>query len=207
MNSIKDSIISNSEFENQYFLENTSDYFSFAKNVNALLNSNGGEIYLGINQKNKVIGIFPDFELEEIKKIIKYHFVEEISFSSEVIEVDFKLVLKLSFKESLIKPQYIKILKNKELYLIKRGEIIKGNHIIEKMLKFKSLNGGRPIVFSKNEMDLNKIIEVNSNISLNRLYKMTNFPKKSVDFVLVRLLNWEMIDYKISEGSCYFYSI
>ena len=75
------------------------------------------------------------------------------------------------------------------------------------MLKFKFLNGVRPNDFSENEKDLFKIIKLNSNLSLNRLYKMTDLPKKIVDFVLVRLLNWEMIDYKISDGSCHFYSI
>ena len=194
--------------ENKFFIPSTDDQLLFAKYINALLNSEyGGTIYIGINQKQKVQGVFPSYELIAIEKIISEFNIKNIDFLSEIIEIDKKLIIKLVIKGASVKPQYLKFLESKEVYIIHQSKLIKANHIIEKALKFKVVNGNPPQVLSNEESEIKKHIELKTNISLNNLYKVSSLPKKTIDFVLVRLLNWNKINFNILDGSCYFTSI
>ncbi len=204
MNSIKE-IVSNSKGGHNFFIPSTDDHFLFAKYINALINSElGGIIYIGINQKNKIYGIFPTYEFETIQSINKHYFLKDVHYLSEVIELNKKLIIKLSIAPSIVKPQFVINKGKKEVYLIHEGELIKANNILEKALKYKEINGIPPADLSKDELEIKKKIELNANISLNNLYKVTSLPKKTIDFVLIRLLNWNQINFKIFEGSCYF---
>ena len=189
MNSIKE-IISNSKEGNKFFIQSTDDHYLFAKYINALINSElGGIIYIGINQKNKIYGVFPTYEFETIQSINKHYFLKDAHFLSEVIELNKKLIIKLSIAPSIVKPQYVINKGKKEVYLIHEGELIKANYILEKALKYKEINGIPPADFTNDEVEIKKKIELNANISLNNLYKVTSLPKKTNDFVLARLLN------------------
>jgi predicted HTH transcriptional regulator len=204
MHSLKQILLESKEYH-KFFIPSSEDHFLFAKYVNALLNSeSGGVIYIGINQKNKIIGVFPSVELETIKTLNKNYFLNDFHFLSETLELENKLVLKIAIDSSLIKPQYIKNKESKDVYIVHHSEVVKSNHIIEKSLRYKISNGNCPINLSKEELEIKEIIELNANISLNNLYKVTNLPKKTIDFNLVRLLNWNQINFKIIEGSCYF---
>jgi len=204
MISIKE-IVSNSKGGHNFFIPSTDDHFLFAKYINALINSElGGIIYIGINQKNKIYGVFPTYEFETIQSINKHYFLKDVHFLSEVIELNKKLIIKLSIDPSIVKPQFVINNGKKEVYLIHEGELIKANYILEKALKYKEINGVPPADLSKDELEIKKKIELNANISLNNLYKVTSLPKKTIDFVLVRLLNWNQINFKIFEGSCSF---
>ena len=93
MNSIKE-IVSNSKGGHNFFIPSTDDHFLFAKYINALINSElGGIIYIGINQKNKIYGIFPTYEFETIQNINKHYFLKDVHFLSEVIELNKKLII------------------------------------------------------------------------------------------------------------------
>ncbi len=204
MHSIKDILLENKKGY-KFFIPSTDDHFLFAKLLNALTNSeSGGIIFIGINQKNKITGVFPKSEFEAIKNINKHFFINDIHFLTETLEIDNKLIIKLSVDSSLIKPQYVKNKEKKEVYIVHDGEAIKANHIIAKTLKYKTLNGTPPIELSLYELDIKNKIELNTNISLNNLYKICSQPKKIIDYVLVRLLNWNHITFKILDGSCYF---
>ena len=204
MISIKE-IVSNSKGDHKFFIPSTDDHFLFAKCINALINSElGGIIYIGINQKNKIYGVFPAYEFETIQSINKHYFLKDVHYLSEVIELNKKLIIKLSIDPSIVKPQFVINNGKKEVYLIHEGELIKANNILEKALKYKEINGIPPADLSKDELEIKKKIELNANISLNNLYKVTSLPKKTIDFVLIRLLNWNQINFKIFEGSCYF---
>ena len=204
MISIKE-IVSNSKGGHNFFIPSTDDHFLFAKYINALINSElGGIIYIGINQKNKIYGVFPTYEFETIQSINKHYFLKDVHFLSEVIELNKKLIIKLSIDPSIVKPQFVINNGKKEVYLIHEGELIKANYILEKALKYKEINGIPPADLSNDEVEIKKKIELNANISLNNLYKVTSLPKKTIDFVLVRLLNWNQINFKIFEGSCSF---
>ena len=206
MSSIKE-LLSIDSAENKFFIQSTDDKILFLKCLNALLNTElGGVIYLGINQKEKIQGVFPSYELKAIEDIISQFKIDIVDFLTEVIEIDQKLIIKLIVKEAVKKPQYIKLHDKKEVYIIHHSNLIKANHIIEKALKYKDINGNPPLVLSNNEKEIQRYIHLNSNISLNYLYKFISLPKKTIDFVLVRLINWNKIDFTILEGSCHFTS-
>lgn len=207
MHSIKDILSENKEVL-KFFVPSTDDHLLFAKFLNALTNSeSGGIIFIGINQKNKITGVYPKLEIEAIKNINKHYFFDEHHFLTETLELDNKLIIKLSVESSLIKPQYLKNKDKKEVYIVHRGEAVKANHIIVKTLLYKTINGIPPLEYSIDELQIKNNIELNSNISLNNLYKICSQPKKTIDYVLVRLLNWNNITFEILDGSCYFKAI
>lgn len=197
-------IISLGENENQLFIESSNDKLKLAKQINAILNSNGGSIYIGINSKKKIVGVYPQHELEEFKIISALYFQKDFKFNFEIIEIENKLLLKLIIFESISKPIYLKNDQNKEVYLNQKGEVVKASSLIVKMLKFQSENNEIPNQFSNDETQLLELIRLKSPISLNLIYKSTSIPKKTVDYILVRLLNWKQIHFKLNDGTCYF---
>ncbi|MFH1187704.1 MAG: RNA-binding domain-containing protein, partial [bacterium] len=109
-------LIKNGESEKVEFKENFND--SAIETLVAFSNSKGGKIFIGINDKKKIIGV--DLNGESLQKIINevkqktdYKIIPEI----EMVKIDKKTIIVLSISEYPSKPlsfrgKYYKRVKN-----------------------------------------------------------------------------------------------
>ncbi|MEM8526452.1 MAG: RNA-binding domain-containing protein [Bacteroidota bacterium] len=101
-------LISNGETSKVQFKENVRNEISIAQEMVALSNSKGGQILIGVNDKNwEITGLQAD-DLRRLDSLIstaaQSHVKSPIVVSTEVIDVDFKKVLIINVVEGTDKP-------------------------------------------------------------------------------------------------------
>ena len=64
----------------------------FARKITSLNNTSGGKLLIGINEKGKVIGVYPKDELENIPVVLANFCSNIVHYSSETIEIKNKLI-------------------------------------------------------------------------------------------------------------------
>lgn len=157
---------------------------SFAQKITSLINSSGGKLLIGVNEKGKIIGIYPKDELENIPIVIANFCSNPIEYSSEVIEINNKLVLVLTF-EKAIKIAALTFDKKFVYYYRIDSTICKANKIIVKFWSYeRELTPTSPSSLEDEEIVYKNI----NNITLSQLYTRTKLSKSVIDVTVSWLL-------------------
>ena len=157
---------------------------SFAQKITSLVNSSGGKLLIGVNEKGKIIGIYPKDELENISIVIANFCSNPIEYTSEVIEMNNKLILVLSF-EKTIKIAALTSDKTLEYYYRIDATICVANKIIVKLWSYeRELTSSCPSSLEEEEIVYKKI----NNSTLSQLYTRTKLSKSVIDVTVSWLL-------------------
>lgn len=156
----------------------------FARKITSLNNSSGGKLLIGINEKGKVVGVYPKDELENIPIVIANFCSNSLKFISEVVEIKNKLIVVLTIQ----KTTKIAALSNDKTleyyYRIEHNTYI-ANKIIEKLWRFeRDKTGVSPCSTEEQELVLRNV----NNHTLSQLYTYTKLPKSVVDIAVSWLL-------------------
>lgn len=157
---------------------------SFAQKITSLINSSGGKLLIGVNEKGKIIGIYPKDEQENIPIVIANFCSNPIEYSSEVIEINNKLVLVLTF-EKAIKIAALTFDKTFVYYYRIDSTICIANKIIVKLWSYeRELTPTSPSSLEAEEIVYKNI----NNITLSQLYTRTKLSKSVIDVTVSWLL-------------------
>ena len=157
---------------------------SFAQKITSLINSSGGKLLIGVNEKGKIIGIYPKDEQENIPIVIANFCSNSIEYTSEVIEIDNKLILVLSF-EKAIKIAALSSDKTLVYYYRIDSTICIANKIIVKLWSYeRELTPTSPSSLEAEEIVYKNI----NNITLSQLYTRTKLSKSVIDVTVSWLL-------------------
>jgi predicted HTH transcriptional regulator len=156
----------------------------FARKISSLNNTSGGKLLVGVNDKGKIIGVYPKDELENIPIVIANFCSNPIEYTSEVIEMNNKLVLVLSF-EKTIKIAALTSDKTLEYYYRIDSTICVANKIIVKLWSYeRELTPTSPSSLEEEEIVYKNI----HNITLSQLYAGTRLTKSVIDVTVSWLL-------------------
>ena len=157
---------------------------SFAQKITSLINSSGGKLLIGVNEKGKIIGIYPKDEQENIPIVIANFCSNSIEYTSEVIEINNKLVLVLTF-EKAIKIAALSSDKTLVYYYRIDSTICIANKIIVKLWSYeRELTPTSPSSLEAEEVVYKNI----NNITLSQLYTRTKLSKSVIDVTVSWLL-------------------
>ncbi len=165
------------------------DEILFAQKISSLANSNGGKLIIGVNEKGKIIGIYPKDEIENIPIILANLCSSPIEFTSEVIELNNKFLLILK----IFKSTKIATLTNDNTFdfYFRIGEkICTANKIIEKLWSYE-YESTRELPGNSKELEL--VLLNANNHTLTQIYNSTKLPKSHVD----TLVSWLLYTRKI----------
>ena len=156
----------------------------FARKITSLNNTSGGKLLVGVNDKGKIIGVYPKDELENITLVIANFCSNPIEYSSEVIEMNNKLVLVLTFEKS-IKIAALSFDKTFAYYYRIDSTICVANKIIVKLWGYeRELTPTSPSTLEEEEIVYKNI----NNITLSQLYTRTKLSKSIIDITVSWLL-------------------
>lgn len=190
--------------ESQVFVQNLDDSFEIAKTLVALANTKGGKLIVGLKSNGKIIGIFPDDEIEKLRCISK-GCIPELFYQIEIQEIGFRLILIVSIEKSLNPPHFVINEFGKKITYIRVGmQNVLANKIRLQMWKYKDQNGEFPNLFSPEEFKIIEIIKSNPSISHTQIYKKSDIAIDTIDYCLVRLINWNIIQMEITESGSFF---
>jgi len=188
MNSQSDSL------DKAYF-ENSDNHFEIAKTIVAFSNTNGGLIYIGVNQKQKVKGVIPKNVLDDLK-IVQLQLVKGIiSLNIDEILESNKYYFKLSVHKT-DKPgaQAIEEKTNKyNAYIFVENQIITAPMLLQYAWKYKGDNGNPPLTLTSEEEIVLNLISENSKLTITQLHKKSNLSMNQIEYITVRLINWNFI--------------
>lgn len=156
----------------------------FARKITSLNNTSGGKLLIGINEKGKVIGVYPEEELENIPIVLTNVCSSTFLYSTEVIAIKNKLLVEVNVlsqpKIAIISPNH-----PPEYYFRINGNIRLATKITHKYWSFqKDHNPISPCTKS----DLDTILNCIENNSLSQIYLQTELPKSTVDVAISWLL-------------------
>jgi predicted HTH transcriptional regulator len=156
----------------------------FARKITSLNNTSGGKLLIGINEKGKVIGVYPEEELENIPIVLTNVCSSTILYSTEVIAIKNKLLVKVNVlsqpKIAIISPNH-----PPEYYFRINGNIRLATKITHKYWSFQK---DRNPISPCTESDLDMILNCIQNNSLSQIYLQTELPKSTVDVAISWLL-------------------
>jgi predicted HTH transcriptional regulator len=157
---------------------------SFAQKITSLINSSGGKLLIGVNEKGKIIGIYPKDELENIPIVIANFCSNPIEYTSEVIKIDNKLILVLSV-EKKIKIAALSSDQTFAYYYRIDATICVANKIIVKLWSYeRELTPSCPSSLEEEEIVYKNI----NNSTLSQLYTRTRLSKSVIDVTVSWLL-------------------
>lgn len=156
----------------------------FAKKITSLNNTSGGKLLIGINEKGKVVGVYPKDELENIPFVIANICSKSLIFNSEILEIKNKLIIVLTIQKT---DKIATLSKDKTLAYYYRIEqnIVIANKIIEKLWRFER---DKPSISPCSTEEQALVIQHCHNQTLSQLYNYTKLPKSVVDITISWLL-------------------
>lgn len=192
------------EDESHAFVPNLDNTTEIAKTLVAFANTNGGTLIVGAKSNKKMVGIFPSDEIEKLKSV-SMNCNPLLVCKTEVQEIGFRLILIVQVKKTGTGPHFsVNTSGKKEAWIREGAQNLRANKLLLSSWKYKDENGCLPDVFSVQECRIIEIIKENPDISLTQIYKKSQFTIDTVDYSLVRLLNWNVIKMRIAENACFF---
>lgn len=156
----------------------------FARKITSLNNTSGGKLLIGINDKGKVIGVYPKDELENIPVVLANFCSNTVNYSSETIEIKKKLIVVLTI-EKTVKIAALTSDNCYKNYFRIETTICTANKIIEKLWHYE--REVSPVATSTLEEQEIVFREAN-NHTLSQIYTYTKLSKSIVDITISWLL-------------------
>ena len=161
----------------------------FTQKITSLANSGGGKLIVGVNEKGKIIGVYPKDEIENISIVLSNFCNSLIPFTSEIIEINNKLLLVLQVQKSTKIAALTK--ENTFEYYFRIGHTIcLSNKIIEKLWSYEN---GRSSLKSLSQEEVELVFKNANNHTLSQIYSCTNLTKSRID----TLVSWLLFTKKI----------
>ena len=166
------------------FLSEIDELVDFAKVCTSFANNLGGSVFLGVNEKGKILGINPDSEQKSISQV-KDVIVGDLLFESITHIIKHHCIIEVKIQKAKI-PLLVRLIEGSSVYYFRvDSKTVLANKIIERYLNLKRF--GKKVVETSIHIDfLNKLGDDSKNLS--RLYKMMELKPKDIDGLTADLL-------------------
>lgn len=194
-------LIQEGEHLQQDFKLRIDDQKKIARTLCAFANTEGGRLLIGVKDNGKIVGIDPNEEFFMIDGAAQLFCKPPVQFKSEVIQDEYKLVLKVEVFPSDRRPHRAMDEQDKwRSYIRVQDQTLVANKIQEKVwLQMKSKNA-KPEKFDADEIGLLQLIKELGSASISKLYRDSVLPLKTVDKLLVLLICWGLVDIYYENG-------
>jgi predicted HTH transcriptional regulator len=179
--------------QQQEHVESSFSEIEFAQKITSLINSDGGVLLVGINQKGKIKGVFPQEEIVNISVVIENYCTAKFDFTTEVIEVENKLLLLVAVKQG----DKVAVLSNPNTihyYFRLDGKLMQSNKIVERYWKFQQQKHS---TCPCSELELESILHNIEGTTLSQIYTKSNLNKSLVDTTISWLLAKQLIEMRL----------
>ena len=167
----------------------------FARKITSLNNTFGGKLLIGINEKGKVIGVYPKDELENIPVVLANFCSNIIHYSSETIEIKNKLIVVLTI-EKTVKIAALTSDNSYKNYFRIETTICIANKIIEKLWRYeRDVSPVAPSTLEEQEI----VFSEANNHTLSQIYTYTKLSKSVVDITISWLLYSKKIQMRFQD--------
>ncbi len=204
LNNLK-AYIREGEHQRQDFKFRVDDSKKIARTLAAFANTDGGRLLIGVKDNGKVVGVYPEEEFHVIQGAADMFCDPAVTFTSEVLQDEHKLVLQVTVPKAEKRPVRAKDDHDKwKTYVRRDDHTLLANKILVRVWKSQGKEGGKPQKFDADEKLLLNTIEEFGKITLSKLYRQTKLKKSYIDKLLVLFVSWGIVQMVISRDGTHY---
>lgn len=166
--------------------------------ISAFSNTSGGTIYVGVNEKCKVIGVDPVAIEAELKDAF-IRLNRQPPVKQELIAIDHFQILKIDVEKS---SELIGIDEAMKCYFRLNGENGRFGKVVE---RYWMLDDDHLVKDRQGASEIYAYISSRNQVTLSAVYKAVYIPKSEIEAIMVDLLFSEVIDFSIDTGTVVFH--
>lgn len=202
------SYIREGEHQQQDFKFRVDDPKKIARTLAAFANTDGGRLLVGVKDNGKVVGVFPEEEYHVIQGAAEMFCKPPMEITTEILQDDHKLVLKVDIPPVKHKPVRAKDEHDRwKTYVRRDDHTLLANKILVGVWKAQSKEIALPQRFDDDEMLILTTIKEAGKITLSKLYRRTKLKKSYIDKLLILFIRWGIVLMDIThEGTHYLLS-
>ena len=182
------------------FTSHIENQLTITRTIVAFANTNGGKVIVGINEKNKVIGVEPAEELKLFKELINNDCAPIVPFESKVIEEGRHLLLEIDVPKSSIKHKAKGEEGEMQFYHRIKDTTLVGNRVIINLWKLQDDSTSKPIDLDDNLKAIFEFIEEYKPVTVSKIFRFFALNKNDINLYLAQLNYWGYIDCVIVES-------
>jgi len=204
LNNLK-AYIREGEHQRQDFKFRVDDSKKIARTLAAFANTDGGRLLIGVKDNGKVVGVYPEEEFHVIQGAADMFCDPAVTFTTEVLQDEHKLVLQVTVPKAEKRPVRAKDEHDKwKTYVRRDDHTLLANKILVRVWKNQGKEGGKPQKFDADEMLVLNTIEEFGKITLSKLYRRTKLKKAYIDKLLVLFVSWGIVQMVISRDGTHY---
>ena len=199
------SYIREGEHQTQDFKFRVDDSKKIARTLAAFANTDGGRLLIGVKDNGKVVGVNPEEEFHVIQGAASLYCKPELTVKTQIMQDDHKLVLEVTVDEVENKP--IKALDDEGIwktYVRREDHTLLASKILIGVWKMQKNKIATPQTFDENEQLVLQTIKEAGQITLSKLYRVTQLKKRYIDKLMVLFVSWEVVNMSITPSGTFF---
>jgi predicted HTH transcriptional regulator len=184
-----------------YSCFNSSTDLGVLESITALSNSKGGEVFIGVNENQKVIGCFPEEEIISMKEQLEtLHSSLSCIFNTYIIKN--KIIVGIQVQSSNSKIAVIGLNKTKAYYFRLNRKTLPVNKIITLIWKLEQSENTIP--FNSDALLIIKLLQETQKMTLSMIYRSSNLALKVVDNTMSFLVYSKKVEMFFENDQIYY---
>ena len=182
------------------FISHIEDQLAITRTIVAFANTNGGKVIVGINDKNKVVGVMPAEELKLLEEIISKDCLPTVNFETKVIEDGRHLLLEIDVPKSTSKHKAKGDDGEMKFYHRIKDATLVGNRVIINLWKLQEELAPKPIELNDDLKSIMEFIGEHKLVTVSKVFRFFALNKNEINLYLAQLNYWGYIDCVIVES-------
>lgn len=184
-----------------YSCFNSSTDLGVLESITALSNSKGGEVFIGVNENQKVIGCFPEEEIIFMKEQLEtLHSSLSCIFNTYIIKN--KIIVGIQVERSNSKIAFIGLNKTKAYYFRLNRKTLPVNKIITLIWKLEQSEN--TLHFNSDALLIIKQLQEIQKMTLSMIYRSSNLALKVVDNTMAFLVYSKKVEMFFENDQIYY---
>jgi len=176
------------------------DQKKIARTLAAFANTEGGTLLIGVKDNGKVAGCNPEEEFFMIEGAAQVFCQPPVQFDSQVIQEGHHLVLEINVPLSDNKHKARDDKSEWKLFHRLQDQTLLANKITFLLWRFEKEGKKKAESFTPELANLIKIIRENEPVSISKLFRESNLPKRMVNEHIATLIYWKVIDREVTNS-------
>lgn len=170
-----------------------------ARTLAAFANTDGGVLLIGVKDNGKIVGCLPEEEHHMIEGAAQMYCTPEVPFTSVVHQEKHRLVLEIIVSKSEKRIHKAPDDADKQkLYFRRKDQTAEVNKILRSVWVHEDKLTARPNVFDEEALYFLKLFSEES-ISLSKVYRICDRPKRFVDQLLPKFVFWGLVEMRFED--------
>lgn len=188
----------------QEFVPSIDNNIALAQMIVSFANTQGGKVLVGVKGNGKIVGVFPQEELQSIKEIVEEFCEPTVSIESIVHQEGRHLVLEVQIPKSNGKHKAKDEKGHFQFYHRIENQTFLASRIAIQLWKFQNKESLKPEFFNKETAELIDLIKDNQPVTISKLYRLSSSDMNKVNELVASLIHWNIVGCVVLDSNvCY----